>query len=79
MKKYRLAEEQTDISSIDPSLAETTKQIDSWQHYVADYLDDQEDISVTVQTIKEEYAAYVTSLPKRGSVVDTVRFWEVCY
>lgn len=74
MRNYRTIDETA--SNNDPSTL--TKAIDAWEQYVADYEADVEgDISITEQTIDDEFNAYNLSLPNRNVVLDTVKFWEV--
>lgn len=74
MKKYRTDDEKAPSENVqaDPN----PQSIDAWQQYIADYeADVKGDVSVSEETIEDEFSAYVTSLPKRP--VNTIKFWEV--
>lgn len=75
MKKYRVDDEEA--PSGDDRAKPDSQITNPWQLYVAD-IEDQGDVSISEQTIEEEYAAYVASVPKRQIAVDPVKFWEVC-
>ena len=73
MKKYRTDNEKAPSElQADPN----PQSIDAWQQYIADYeADIKGDVSVSEETIEDEFSAYVTSLPK--CPVITIKFWEV--
>ena len=57
----------------------STRAVDAWEQYVVDYEADIEgDISITEQTIDEEFSAYNLGITNHNVVLDTVKFWEVC-
>lgn len=77
MKKYRLDNENPPSDSEDQ--AKQDPRINPWQWYVDDLeSDDENDTSISEQTIEEEYSAYVTSHSRRSAAVDPIKFWEVC-
>ena len=75
MRTYRVADA---APASDSDHADDNNAPDIWKQYITEYEADVcQDTSFTEQTIDEEYTTYILSLPKRASVLDTIKFWEV--
>lgn len=77
MKKYRL-EDKPSSGPQSEDLAKPDTPINPWMWYVDDLeSDDEKDMSISEQTIEEEYTSYATSVSRRSTTVNPIKFWEV--
>ena len=75
MKKYHPIGQQ-DITASGSRTMEAPKE--AFLQFIDDYESRLEgNISITVQTIDDEFHAYVNSYSKRQAAVDVIKFWEV--
>jgi hypothetical protein len=60
--------------------------LDGWYDFVADFEDELDDGKATFsrreaatvqQTVEEEYSTYVMGAPSSGTMLDTLKFWQV--
>lgn len=62
-----------------------TPALDGWYDFVADFEDELDDGKATFsrrevtvqQTVEEEYSTYVMGAPSSGTMLDTLKFWQV--
>ena len=75
MKKYRPIGERA-ITASGSRTAEAPKE--AFLQFIDDYESNlQGDISITEQTIDDEFNAYVDGYSKRQAAIDPIKFWEV--
>lgn len=80
------------INSGDPTAAEMqanatqfTPALDGWYAFVADFENELDDGKATFsrrevtvqQTVEEEFSTYVMGAPSSGTMLDTLKFWQV--
>lgn len=77
MRKYRPDEDEDDVTGGPSSNAVNPPS--QFLQLMIDYDNEQadEDTSFTQETIEEEYASYVSSVPKHATALDPLKFWEV--
>ena len=59
--------------------------MDGWYDFIADFEDELDDGKATFsqcevaveQTVKEEYSTYVMGTASSGTMLDTLKFWQV--
>jgi hypothetical protein len=78
MRKYR-SDQDDDIigTSSSTGIARAVTPPHAFLQHMMDYEDEQEDTSLTEETIDEEFNSYVNSVPKRAAALDPLKFWEV--
>lgn len=75
MRKYR-PDSDEDVTA-GPSSSIAANPPSQFLQLMIDYDDEQADTSFTEETVDEEYNSYVSSVPKRASALDPLKFWEV--
>ena len=86
MGKYRASNDDSG-ATVEQANASSqyTPALNGWQNFVADFEDELDDGKATFlrrevtvqQTIEEEYSTYVMGTPSSGTMLDTLKFWQV--
>jgi hAT family C-terminal dimerisation region len=79
MRKYRSDDDDVTPAGPSSSNAQAINPPSQFLQLMMEYDNEQadEDISFTGETIDEEYASYVSSVPKHTATLDPLKFWEV--
>lgn len=86
MEKYRASSVDSGATvEMQANATQFTPALDGWQNFVAEFEDELDDgkatfsrREVTVQkTVEEEYSTYVMGAPSSGTMLDTLKFWQV--
>ena len=85
MEKYRKSSSASSAEEMQTSRAQFAPPLDGWQDFLADFETDLNDGKATFshkaaavqQTVEEEYSTYVMGAPSSGTMLDTLKFWQV--
>ena len=88
MGKYRASSVDSGGATVEmqANASQFTPALDGWQNFVADFEDELDDGNATFsrrrevtvqQTVEEEYATYIMGAPSSGTMLDTLKFWQV--
>jgi hypothetical protein len=72
-------------AEIQANATEFNAALDGWHDFIADFERELDDGKATFsrhkltvqQTVEEEYSTYVMGAPSSGTMLDTVKFWQV--
>lgn len=88
MEKYRASSVDSGPGTtieMQANATQFTPALDGWQNFVADFEDELDDGKATFtrrevtvkKTVEEEYSTYVMGAPSSGTMLDTLKFWQV--